>query len=356
MIESPAAVFAVLAGTAAFFFWLERATDWRIFRYLVPLVWIYAIPMVLRNAAVLPAESVVYGSLLEYALPSFIVLLLLSVDVAAAVRIMGRGVGVMLLGTFGVVLGAPVGFWVAHAFLGLESRAWSGFGALAGSWIGGSGNMAAVAGAFETPPDIFGLAVLADTAIYIPWLPLLLVSKKFAGRFNRWARIADDRLAKMDVAAAAEVKRERAPRMIDYVNLATLAAAATAVAGWMAPRLPVVGDVLGPSTWNVLLVTTFGIALSFTPAKRIPGSHELAMAMVYVFVARMGATASLAGLAQAPAFLAGTAVWIVIHGLFCVASACFAPFSASARTNGSVTLFNAKVEVRGTAPGMLATQ
>jgi hypothetical protein len=37
-------------------------------------------------------------------------------------------------------------------------------------------------------------------------------------------------------------------------------------------------------------------------------------------------------------------------------SACFQPFSASASAWPMVALFSAKVEVRATAPGMLATQ
>ena len=36
--------------------------------------------------------------------------------------------------------------------------------------------------------------------------------------------------------------------------------------------------------------------------------------------------------------------------------ACLAPLLASANVNGNVALFNAKVDVRGTAPGILATQ
>jgi len=35
----------------------------------------------------------------------------------------------------------------------------------------------------------------------------------------------------------------------------------------------------------------------------------------------MGATASLEGLSQAPAFLLGAVIWILIHGAFCLAGA-----------------------------------
>lgn len=319
MITSPIGVMTVLVGTAALFFWLARATGWRVFRYLVPLIWIYATPLVLRNVGVLPGESAAYDLLGDYGLPMFITLLLLSVDVGAAVRVMGRGIVVMLIGTAGVVLGAPVGYLAVRQWL--DPEAWKGFGTLAGSWIGGTGNMAAVAGGLETPPDMFGLAVLADTVIYIGWLPLLLGSKALADRFNRWTRVSEERLERMEAAAAVEATEEAPPQIRHVLYLGVLALTVTWISGLLAPLLPEIGQILSTSTWRILLVTTFGIALSFTPARRIPSSHNLAMALVYVFVARMGASASLEGLTQAPAFLLGAAIWIVIHGLFCLAGA-----------------------------------
>ena len=323
MIESPAAVMAALIGVPAFFFWLAKATGWKVFDYLVPLIWIYAVPVVLRNVGVLPDSSPSYDVLRQYGLPVVIVLLLLSVDVGAAVRVMGKGVLVMLLGTAGIVLGAPVGYFVVHRWLAED--AWTGFGALAGSWIGGTGNLAAAAAALGTSEEQFGLAVLADTVIYVGWLPLLLVSKNFADRFNRWTGVSEERIRRMEEAAAAEVKEQRPATYKDYLNLGVIALSVTWFAGWLAPRLPPVvlgGEtVISTSTWVILIVTTVGIAFSFTAAKHIPGSHEVAMAILFVFVARMGATASLAGFAQAPAFLLGAAIWIVVHGLFCLAGA-----------------------------------
>ncbi len=62
--------------------------------------------------------------------------------------------------------------------------------------------------------------------------------------------------------------------------------------------------------------------MSFSPAKRIPGSHELAMALVYLFVARMGAKAAVSGLVgQAIPFVSGAYVWIFIHGIFILMAA-----------------------------------
>ncbi|HEX9735427.1 MAG TPA: DUF819 family protein [Thermoanaerobaculia bacterium] len=316
LISSPEGVLAVLVAVVAFWFWLARVTGWKLFSYLVPLIWIYATPMALNNAGVIPAASPVYDALRQFGLPIFICLMLISIDVGAAVRVMGKGVAVMLLGTAGVVLGAPVGYFVVRGWLAPD--AWKGFGALAGSWIGGTGNMAAVAGALETPPELFGLAALADNAVYVVWLPLLLASKAFADQFNRWTRVADDRLEKMEAAAAQEAREEKVPQMLDYVYLAFLAAGATWLAAALAPRIPEIEPILSTGTWKILLITTFGILLSLTPARRLSGSHNLAMALVYVFVAGIGARASLAGIGQAPAFLAGAFIWIFVHGAFCL--------------------------------------
>jgi len=67
------------------------------------------------------------------------------------------------------------------------------------------------------------------------------------------------------------------------------------------------------------LITTMGLALSLTRAKYITASHEIAMALVYIFVANMGAQADISGLAgSAGWFILACYIWIGIHGVFCV--------------------------------------
>lgn len=319
MIEMPLAVLTVLVAVAAFFFYLEQRTGWKLFNYFPPLLFIYATPVVLNNVGFIPSDSPVYGGLGDYALPVFIALMLFNVDVPAAVRVMGKGVLVMLLGTVGVVIGGAVSYAIVHA--GLDPDAWKGYGALAGSWIGGTGNMAGVAGALETPPEMLGLAVLADNLVYVIWLPIMLGSKAFADRFNRWMKVPEERLERMEAAAKAEAGEEQVPRMQDYLYLLFWALLVATAARFLAPMLPEVGEVLNASTWMVLLVTTFALTLSTTPVRHLPGSHALAMAIIYVFVAGMGARSSLAGFEQAPWFVLGAYIWIFIHGGFCLLGA-----------------------------------
>ena len=100
--------------------------------------------------------------------------------------------------------------------------------------------MAAMSVGLETPPEQFGLAVLADNVVYVVWLPLLLASKAFAEKFNRWARVPEDRLAQMEAAAELEAKEEKVVSMTDYINLAFLAVTVTAVSAAVSKVLPVI--------------------------------------------------------------------------------------------------------------------
>ena len=326
-VSSPGGVVAVLCGVAAFWFFVQKLTDWKLFQYVPPLLFIYATPVLLNNQEIIPHDSAVYPALSSYLLPVFIVLMLIKVDVPAAVRVMGKGVLVMLMGTAGVVFGAVIAYMLVHRWLSPD--AWTGFGALAGSWIGGTGNLAAASEMLNTPPEQFGLAVLADNVIYIVWLPILLASKNFADQFNQWARVPADRLELMDSASAVLIEDEPAPTMQEYIFLLAIAIVVTWVATSLAEvifaaqsaSLPTLNVVLSQSTWRILLITTIALVLSATPVAKLPNSTALGTAMIYVFVAGMGARATVEGFGQAPAFLLGAFIWIFIHGGFCLLGA-----------------------------------
>lgn len=332
LVSTPAGVMAVLIAVVAFWFWLEKATHWRVFNYLPPLIFIYATPVLLSNGGVIPFRSEAYDFLRQYGLPIFIVLMLIKVDVLAAVRIMGKGVFVMLLGSVGVVVGGVFAFWLGQTltvgdYLPLSDDSWKTFGTLAGSWIGGTGNMTAAHAALEGGGEHLGLAAAADQMVYLVWLPLLLGSKAFAERFNRWARVPPGRIEAMDAAAEAHVTSDHAPTFNELVVLALLAVGITAVSIALADVLPpvVVGGeiVVTASTWLILVVTTLGLAASATPARRLPAAQPIAMAIIYVYVARVGATMNLSAIDfdEAVGFIAMAYTWIFIHGAFILAGA-----------------------------------
>lgn len=321
-ISSPVGVLTVLCGVGAFFFLLEERTKWRLFNYFPPLIFIYAIPAVLSNTGVLTNSSVVYDWMSDAVLPMFLIIMLLKVDIASTVRMMGRGIFVMFFGTAGVVIGAPIAFWLVRDKLPESLDAWKAFGTLAGSWIGGTGNMAAVSEGLDANKEEFALAVLGDNLVYIIWLPILLGSKSFAKVFNRFTRADENRIAMLESAQVVADDGQQQVKMRHFLYLLVLGFACTWAAVTISAKIPQYEPVWMTSTWKILLITTMGILLSLTPARRIPASHELAMALVYIFVANMGAKADLSKLTwSAGWFLLACYIWIAIHGAFCVLGA-----------------------------------
>lgn len=332
IVSSPIGVMTVLIAVVTFWFWLERSTKWKLFEFLPPLVFIYATPVLLSNFGVIPYESAAYDFLRHYGLPMFIVLMLIKVDVVAAIRIMGKGVFVMLLGSIGVVFGGVMAYKLGQTltfgdYFPLEQDSWRAFGTLAGSWIGGTGNMTAAHAGLEGTPADLTMAAAADQMIYLVWLPILLGSKSFADKFNRWARVPAGRIEAMESAAANFKSSEGAPTMISLLYLGLLAIGFTWISLGLSEVLPpvVVGGatVITAGTWLILLVTTFALLASVTPARKLPAAQPIAMAIIYIYVARVGATMDLSVVDwdKMIGFIAMAYVWIAIHGLFILTGA-----------------------------------
>jgi uncharacterized membrane protein len=250
----------------------------------------------------------------------FLIIMLLKVDVASTIKMMGRGIFVMLFGTAGVILGAPIAFLLVKNKL--PEDAWKAFGSLAGSWIGGTGNMAAVTEGLETSPEGFGLAVLGDNLVYMIWLPIMLGSKSFAAGFNRLMRVDDKRIRMLENIQAQAKGLQENVKMRHFLYLLVLGFACTWAAQNISEMLPEIGRILTTSTWKILLITAMGLLLSMTPARHIPASHEVAVTLLYIFVAKMGAQADVSGLTSSAGwFILACYIWIAIHGAFCILGA-----------------------------------
>ena len=115
---------------------------------------------------------------------------------------------------------------------------------------------------------------------------------------------------------------EPAPGFIDLLYLALLAISCTWVAMAMSEKLPpvVVGGatVISAGTWLILIVTTLGLLASTTPARKLPAAQSIALAIIYLYVARVGATMNLGEIQwqEAVGFISLAYVWIAIHGAF----------------------------------------
>ena len=169
-------VMAVITMITVLFLWLEKKTGWKIFDYLPAIIWIFLTPILLSNLNIIPKSSPIYSTFRSFAVPMFIVLMLLDINIRETMRVAWRGAAVMTMGSVGIVIGCVVAFFFFRGALPADS--WSGFGALAGSWIGGTGNLAAVAESLDTPESMVGIVVIVDNFVYLAYFPVILTCKR----------------------------------------------------------------------------------------------------------------------------------------------------------------------------------
>jgi uncharacterized membrane protein len=312
-------VMTVIIMVPVFFLWLERTTRWKIFDILPAIVWIFIAPIVLSNLNVIPRSSPIYTTFRSFAVPMFIVLMLLDINVREAMRVAWRGAAVMVMGAVGIVAGAVIAFAMFRS--GVPEGTWMGFGALAGSWIGGTGNLAAVADSLNTPGEMVGMVVLVDNLVYVFYFPLIITCKRWADSFNRFTGVSAKEVAHFSDAAKQVEKKTHEVHFRDALTLLGWGFIAILAATQLARLFPELQPVFTERTWAILLVTTFGIGLSATKLKNVPGTEPLSMTFVYIYMTMMGAQADLRELGGAQWFIIAGFICVAIHFVFVIAGA-----------------------------------
>ena len=319
LIEQPMGVLAVLLLVlSALFAGARHPQIARVYRAVPLLVFAYFVPTTLSNLGVIPLESPLYTFIKRWLLPASLVLLTLSVDIPAILRLGRHALVLFLTATAGIVVGGPIAYlalgWLVPDAMG--EQAWKGLAALSGSWIGGGANFVAIGESVGATSSTISMMVVVDVAVASVWMAVLLF---FAGRDEAMdARIGADRSAIDEVRDRVRAFQEQVSRpthLAALLGMLTLALGATALARALAGVLPDIGDIIKGFTWVVILVTTLGLGLSFTRLRELEGAGASAVGSVflYLLVASIGAHAEFRRVVEAPALIAVGGVWMAIH-------------------------------------------
>ncbi len=298
------AVWAALLGIAAFGFWCERYPFGRKYSGVMLLM---SLAIVLSNLKIIPTAAPAYDAVWEYIVPLAIPLLLFQADLRRVFAESGKTLVAFFIGSATVVAGVFVA--VALIDLGPEENKLAGL--FTGTYIGGSLNFAAVAAATQFEDDtLLSAAVAADnliTNLHIIVIVLLpgvaLVQRLFPPRAT-----SDD--------ALSSGKPDEVHRIADLdvagLVLAFAMAFAMAAAGKWA------GDAMGRPQYAILATTLFAVLVATFGqrfvVRHLSGHNEAGNALMFIFLATIGASADLWRLiATAPILFLFALIVVGVH-------------------------------------------
>jgi len=340
LITNDVVVLGLLAATLAFVFWGSSRTNgiWKKFYGVVPaLLMCYLLPAIYNSIGLIDGDaSKLYPMARDYLLPSSLALFCIAIDIGAILKLGPKALVMFLTGTLGVMLGAIVSFLalgVIHPET-VEGETWRGMATLAGSWIGGGANQAAMKEVFEVDSTLFGQFVAVDILVANVWMAFLLFLIPRAEAFDRWTgadtSAIDDLKRRMELYQA---ENARNPTLTDLMIILGIGLGTTGIAHFLAAPLVEWIKTLPPewkledfsltSTffWMVVIATTAGLLLSLTRARRMEGAgaSKVGTAMLYFLIASIGMHMDLGALVDKPwLFLLGL-IWILTHGLLLLA-------------------------------------
>ena len=335
LITNDAVVLGILAAILGAVFWASSLTHpWvkRFFAVIPALLLCYFLPSLLTTFGIVdPEKSQLYFIASRFLLPAALVLLTISADLPAVMGLGPKALIMFFTGTLGVMIGGPVALlltsWVAPDLLGAGPEAiWRGMATVAGSWIGGSANQAALYEIFEAGPDTFSIWIAVDVVVANIWMAVVLWIAANQVKMDRLFRADTTALDRVrDRAEAYETENARIPTLKDLIFIVAVGfgavglshALADPLSAWFGETWPWAQRLSLDSSffWLVLIATIIGVVLSFTGARKLqgPGAAKVGSVLVYVLVATVGLNMNIGAILDSPVYFLIGGVWMLVH-------------------------------------------
>ena len=355
-IGNDTVVLGLLALCLGFVFYTSSSTVrfWKKFYSVVPAVLMcYLLPAILASSGIVDeSKSQLYFVASRYLLPAALILMTLSVDLKALTNLGPKALIMFLTGTLGIIIGGPLAVLLVATFspetlggTGVD-EIWRGLATIAGSWIGGGANQAAMLEVFQYNPDKYGGMVLVDIVVANIWMAIILLGVGKSDRIDRWLKADNSSIEELKNRVSAYTESITRPTQLrDLILLFALAFVGVGAAhlfgdlwaGFLERNFSVIRDKdqilssLGSRfLWMVVIATAVGIGLSFTKAKNFEGAgaSKVGSLFIYILVATIGMKMDLARVLEDPYLILIGLIWISIHAglLILVAKWIKAPF------------------------------
>ncbi len=308
----------------------------KFYRYCPILVLCYFVPALFHWPLGLidPKESRLYYMASRYLLPASLVLLCISIDLKAVFGLGSKALTIFFVASVGIILGGPVALFICSALapdlIGVTpDELWRGLSTVAGSWIGGGANQAAMKEIYNVDDNLFGTMVIVDILIGNTWLGVLLYGVNSSDKMDRWLKADNSSieiLKKKVEDYRLSVKREMTTRDLYVIGGVAFGTVALAHLGaeLIVPFFEQfreqiesmrLNSILSSFFWLVVIATTLGVILSFTRARKLEGvgASRFGSLFIYILVATIGMQMNIGEIFKNIGLFTIGAVWMLIH-------------------------------------------
>ena len=344
LITNDAVVLGILMAILAFVFITAKSENpfWKKFYKFVPtLLLCYFIPSIFNSLGIFSGDaSNLYFVASRYLLPTSLVLLTISIDLKEILKLGPKALIMFSTGTVGIIVGGPIAILVVSTFApdvvggAGPDAVWRGLTTVAGSWIGGGANQAAMKEIFTVGDDLFSAMIAVDVIVANIWMAFLLYGAGITDRIDH--RLQADTSAIMELKEKIEAYRSeilRIPNLADTVKVMSVGFGVTAlahfgadlIAPWITQNAPGLAkfSLTSGFFWLIVLATTLALGLSFTKARELEGvgASRYGSVFLYVLVATIGMKMNVMAIFENPGLFLVGLIWISFHAILLIAVA-----------------------------------
>ncbi|MBK9255995.1 MAG: DUF819 family protein [Saprospiraceae bacterium] len=340
IFTNDAVVLGLLMIALAFVFYTsgQKSGFWsKFYIYVPPLLLCYFIPALFNWPLNLISGDVskLYTVASRYLLPASLILLCLSIDIKGLFNLGSKALIMFFAATAGIIIGGPLALLFAINFIPdvvtalPDGELWKGMSTIAGSWIGGGANQAAMKEIFEVKDDLFGTMIVVDVIVANIWMGFLLYGANISDKIDKW--LGADNSAIEDLKTRISDYRasvEKNPTTTDLMILMAVAFGGVGMSHLLAditiPVMEVNKDWLSQYNltslnshffWMVVYATTIGLIASFTRARSLEGAgaSKWGSVFIYVLVATIGMKMNLGEVFNNLGLFVIGLVWMLTH-------------------------------------------
>ena len=313
----------------------------KFYKFCPSLLLCYFIPSIFNSLNIISGKtSNLYFVSSRYLLPTSLVLLTLSVDFPEIKKLGSKAIIMFCTGTIGIIIGGPLSVLIVSKLSPTlvynlnMSEVGNGLVTIAGSWIGGGANQAAMKEIFNVQDDIFSIMIAVDVIVANIWMAILLYGVGINKNINDFLGADSSAINRLKRKVEEyRIQIARIPNTVDTIKIISVGFGITSIAHigsdiitpFILANAPSLAKFSLTSSffWLIVISSSIAVLISFTSLRNLEGvgASRMGNIFIYILVATIGMKMNIASIFENSGLFIIGFIWMTFHALLLIAVA-----------------------------------